>query len=245
MILQDLFKQLQAQRNDPSLLGVASGADFEDVIASRLDGLGFDCVKKEDMNLPRSQRNDLLTATQELHRWEIIPSPWPCDTKHYIRQPFGSQQYPDFLVSCRGHVHALEVKFSSDDKARPVWNGGLPRAHGYYIFRSRLYNGTGDTTFFRGINVINPIMASDMAKFFDNLKGTEAHYNAYALQGQKYGFSVYVRRAYTQTAKRNRSAATNLFRNSQRKVIENNLILELGDCGNGTFGQHVRGPFTA
>lgn len=40
----------------------------------------------------------------------------------FIFQPFGSQNFPDFLVFTDTFALPLEIKFTSDTGFKPVWN---------------------------------------------------------------------------------------------------------------------------
>ena len=57
----------------------------------------------------------------------------------YVPQPCGSQSFPDFIVGDKyGNVFYLECKSNKNDHI--VWNSGMPKAKGIYIFSSGKYN---------------------------------------------------------------------------------------------------------
>jgi len=57
----------------------------------------------------------------------------------YISQPCGSQSFPDFIVGDKfGNVFYLECK--SNKKDHIVWNSGMPKNKGIYIFSSGKHN---------------------------------------------------------------------------------------------------------
>lgn len=74
-----------------------------------------------------------------------------------IRQPNNTQQWPDLLVVYKKHGLGIEVKSSKHDQI--VWNSGLPRRNGIYIYNGglTLADGTPNTTYFLGQHVLSPV----------------------------------------------------------------------------------------
>jgi|TARA_R110000824_G_scaffold304599_1_gene492410 hypothetical protein len=57
------------------------------------------------------------------------------NTMWYVSQPCGSQSFPDFIVGDKfGNVFYVECKSSKKDHI--VWNSGMPKNKGIYIFSS-------------------------------------------------------------------------------------------------------------
>ncbi|WP_322908971.1 hypothetical protein [Mycoplasmopsis felis] len=54
----------------------------------------------------------------------------------YIYQPFGSQNFPDFLILTNNYVIPLEVKFSKKNKNSelPKWNSNVPKSNAIYLY---------------------------------------------------------------------------------------------------------------
>lgn len=71
-----------------------------------------------------------------------MPKPIP-NGKLIVRQPNGSQQYPDILLLGWKHPQAIEIKRSSTGSA--VWNSGLPVIEGVYIYNGKYKNIAGTT----------------------------------------------------------------------------------------------------
>lgn len=68
-----------------------------------------------------------------------------------VRQPNGSQNWPDLLVIANGIGLPIEVK--SDKDSTITWNGGIPRPGRLYVFNSRAGHKPGistGTTIFMG-----------------------------------------------------------------------------------------------
>jgi len=53
-----------------------------------------------------------------------------------ISQPHGANNYPDFLLISNNKILPLEIKFSTKNGDKPVWNSGYPRSKSIYIFGS-------------------------------------------------------------------------------------------------------------
>ncbi len=71
-----------------------------------------------------------------------------------IRQPNNTQQWPDFLIIYGHRGLGIEVKSSKHD--RIVWNSGLPRINGIYIYNGGLaiQDDISNTTYFLGQHVL-------------------------------------------------------------------------------------------
>lgn len=41
----------------------------------------------------------------------------------FVAQPFGSQNYPDFLIFTNKYIVLIEIKYSSDKAKKSTWNG--------------------------------------------------------------------------------------------------------------------------
>ena len=211
-MIKNLFQALQHNQQD--FLNAATGKQFEQRVMAKLDKLGFNRIEKSDVKEElknfKSHVNDKWCATALLNTTKF--------KQHYYYQPFGSQQYPDFLIFLEQTILTIEVKFSTKKQTKPVWNSGLPRLLGIYIFASY---GLQDITFFLGADVITPDEISKLHDFFDyGLKDYQNEFNAYETKQQKYGFSVYIRKAFDQKVTHNKHAIINYFikdENRQRR----------------------------
>lgn len=76
------------------------------------------------------------------------------DRPTLIRQPNNTQQWPDFLVVYKQRGIGIEVKSSKQDQI--VWNSGLPRMNGIYIYNGGLatQDNIPNTTYFLGQHVL-------------------------------------------------------------------------------------------
>lgn len=217
--LSGLFKNLRDKKSD-YLLG-KTGKDFEARIGANLHTLGFsrliwDDIADEEKRHKGTVNSEILKKMTD----KCATNPFSFK-KHFILTPNGSQEYPDFLVLEGQNAIGIEAKYSSKKQRRPVWNSGLPRPNGIYIFGAA---GLRDVTFFRGCDVINIEDAEKMHRFFKELKQREKQFNAQEMSKQQYGFSVYVRKAFDQKAVFNKEAIVDFFSNKNRERLENSVI---------------------
>lgn len=117
---------------------------------------------------------------------------------HYISQPFNTQSYPDILLLENNSVLCLELKSSKN--TQPVWNSGLPRADGIYIFGSYIKK---DITFFRGCDILNDEDRRRLLGFFENAMKKAESFNKNYMSNQEFGFCVYPRKMYQNQKKYN------------------------------------------
>lgn len=221
MKLSNLFVEMR--NNKGSYLNSAKGADFEDRINTSLYNLGYSRLIKDELedDLFAEMKEEVTDKETEV----IISNPFVNYQLHFITQPFGSQQYPDFLILDETQIICIETKFSSGKQTRPVWNSGLPRPNGIYVFGSY---GRGDLTFFRGVDVVSLDEAKRLHDFFDKgLRAYQKQFNDDEMNAQEYGFRVYIRKAYEQSKKHNPNAIIDLFKNPKRTNLENSVIRSL------------------
>lgn len=169
--------------------------------------------------MPKEAVGSLKAEIKAKHRQDAMANPTEF-RRHYITQINGSQDYPDFLVLLDGFIFGIEVKFSTTKQNRPVWNSGLPRPNGIYIFGS---SKLGDITFFLGGDVVTVEQGVSLHKFFEEMKSFERKFNSDFLE-QKYGFEVYVRKAFQQTKGSNPQAQLGFFDNPDRAQLERSAI---------------------
>lgn len=216
--LHDLFTDIQAQCK--SYLGGQQGKEFEDRIETNLKKIGFTRVLPRDFKKNEYQKlkKEVLDKESDVG----IPNTYTSLKSHFLNNPFGSQRYPDFLVFEGEKIISVEVKFSSQNQKKPVWNSGLPRPNGIYIFGSYKHM---DATFFRGCDVLNLSEVNKLHRFFDNdLRKLQKTFNSREMEKQPYGFQTYVRKAFDQTKTPNSDAIINFFTNPNRKKLESNVL---------------------
>ena len=224
--IHELFIDLRA---DSIYLEAGSGNEFERRISAKLEGLGYTVLSKHDIfaNEPEGEekfdllKKEILKKDSEAQ----VTNPFQKYKKSVIPQPYSRQNYPDFLVLDNDRVISIEVKFSDKKQTRPVWNSGLPRPNGIYIFGSR---GTKELTFFKGVDVLSVEDARKLHKFFDDeLRKRQTEFNEAEMKDQPYGFAAYVRKAFEQKRTFNPKAVLDYFTNPDRKKLEDSVISHL------------------
>lgn len=215
--LESIFTQMQNPQTKAVYLQSTSGKDFEDRFKKALDDAGYNRIISEDVRAEKWFGHlkavilDIQTA-----RHPDNPSEY---SQHYIQSPYGSQQYPDFLILDEERVEAVEIKLSKQSK--PMWNSGLPRQSGIYIFGSPKKK---DMTFFKGSSVITSGEAKTLHNFFEKLNHSEQSFNDNNMRNQAYGFSAYIRKAFDQKKSHNSQGIIDFFGNPNRQNLETAVI---------------------
>ncbi len=213
-MLAELFEELRGKPGD--FLQAAKGGDFEERIKVKLDRIGYNRIQPQDLD--DGERKALKGGVEMDSLAFANPASY---RKHYLKEPYGSQQYPDFLVLDGDRVVLIEVKFSKKRQGHPMWNGGLPRQGGLYIFAA--YERR-DAPFFLGRDVVLPEEASKLHEFFKKLTVLQEAFNQELMTGQRYGFCVYSRKAFDQRKKHNPDAVLDFFENPDRLNLEDSAL---------------------
>ena len=213
-IFEDIIK------HKADYLRAETGEHFEDRFERGLRSNGYSPILKRDISAADfSVIKNFIVQKQNVDF--LVFKKYPMS---FIRGPFGSQNYPDFIVFTEKYVIPVEIKYSKESQTRPIWNSGIPRANGVYIFGS--YK-KGDITFFLGCDVLNKKRRAALINFFEEIKAEEKNFKKFAKEkipdAEKRGFMPYVRRAYDQE-KISKDTELNYFSHSQRKRLEKNVI---------------------
>lgn len=200
-------------------LNAPSGKIFEERVMVELKKIGYNRILKNDLN----QRFFSELKNRILHNAEFVVNETEFN-QHYLYQPFGSQSYPDFIILDTQVLICIESKYTEKKKGSPVWNSGLPRANGLFIFGSW---GKKDITFFRGCDVISEGETQHLREFFAKEKERAKSFNEQFMSNQEYGFAAYVRTAYEQKKIFNDDAIINFFENNKRSILEDSVLTYL------------------
>lgn len=230
-MLYNIF--IDIQKNKKEWLKSKEGDEFEDRFEASLKRCGFNrriSSDKEIKNILSSIKNNILDKSSD----KVIDNIYALEDKSmencFICQPYGSQNFPDFLIFTAKKIIAIEIKYSSGKSSSPMWNSNLPKANAIYIFGSY---GRGDVTFFIGDDVLPMNERNELIKFFEEIKKLEDNFknkmkkesrnNLFAYKFDR-GFNVYVRRAYEQNKTVNENAKIDYFLHEDRIKCENNVI---------------------
>lgn len=217
-MLDKLFKSLKSQKDN--YLSAHTGKDFEDRIETFLKmSLGLTRILKRDLDTEswKTIQNHIKNKLAD----NYINIPNPNLKRSYIHQPYGSQQFPDFLIFTDEKVIPLEIKFSKS-QPKPVWNSNIPKANGFYVFGSY---GIRDITFFEGSDVVTPEHRKALYGFFEEIKKIqdEVRETMPELDSTNRGFTPYIRAAFEQKNHKE-NVNTNFFTHPDREKTENLVI---------------------
>ena len=123
------------------------------------------------------------------------------------------------LILSNETVLCLELK--SSKTTRPVWNSGLPKANGIYIFGSYVKK---DVTFFRGCDILNDDDRKRLSGFFEKAMKNAESFNQKYMSNQEFGFGVYARKMYQNQRTYNPKAIINFFQNHRRYDLERQVL---------------------
>lgn len=222
---------IDIQKNKKEWLKSKKGSEFEDRIETSLKQNGFNRIGKDDKNIKpilNSIKNSILDKKSN----DIIDNIYYKTNKSlgncFICQPYGSQNFPDFVIFTNKKIIPIEIKYSSGKSYSPMWNSNLPKANAIYIFGSY---GREDITFFLGCDVLPMSERDELINFFSEIKKLENNFRKKLKEKVKNnnalfdrGFDVYVRRAYQQDKSINNNAEIDYFSHKNRMYCENSVI---------------------
>ncbi len=223
-MLNQLFQALRSEKN--LYLNAKKGSEFEDRIAAYL---------KQTMGFSRILKADILAEDWVLIKKHIgnkfgdkfLEIPSNNLKRTFIYQPYGSQEFPDFIIFTDKKIVPLEIKFSAKSQSKPIWNSNVPRASAFYIFGSY---GLKDITFFCGADVLARKHRKGLYGFFAGIQALQdkIRLDMPALDITNRGFTPYIRSAFDQR-KHKPSVETSFFAHPKRTKVENLAIKKLRD----------------
>lgn len=228
-MLKEVFEDIRINKND--WLKSNTGVDFEDRFESSLKKYGFNRKSKEDKNIKsilNSIKHDIQNKTGENYIDNVYIKEDKSMGDCFVRIPYGSQNFPDFLIFTKKKIVPVEIKYSANSSTSPMWNSNLPKANAIYIFGSY---GKRDVTYFLGEDVLPMKERKALLNFFTKIKTLESKFRKIMKEKMEEdgiffdrGFNVYIRRAYEQNKAINSLAKTDYFSHKDRSVIEKNVI---------------------
>ena len=206
-----------------------AGKQLEENFTKELKRIKFTYLNKEELiNREKNRWEELKKEVQKKENNELITNNFSFSTTNsFVYSPYGSQNYPDFLIFTSKYIIPIELK--SSEVAKPVWNSHLPRANGLYIFVSRKKN---DITFFRGMDVIDEKLSNKLIGFFEKAREKEEEFikNLEGEDKSERGWRPYIRIAYDQAKTLLTSdGKLSYFDHPQREDIEKKILEWLAD----------------
>ena len=224
--------------NDSAGSGVKHNS-HEDALASELVKEGFVEIIQESTRqtrpskknpngrttkaktFPKLSRTSLKAANESSNRQieiaKLVPEMNPGE---FIRQPCGSQSFPDFLVRDFSGTFVL-IEAKSGNGRVPAWNDSLVKKDAIYIFSSGFYN---QTTVFLGQDVLDSAREKILANAHENIRRiVEETKTLLATTPDTFnrGFGYYVRPKFEQGGGNHK---TDYFKHADRSKCEQNVL---------------------
>jgi len=117
-MLQEIFKSIQKNKDD--WLGISQGKHLEDRLEEELRKNGFIPLRLKLIER-KSQWQVLKKEVLQKGNNEIIQNNFPILTHNtYFRSPYGSQNFPDFLIFTSKYIIPIELKASKRTGSKPM-----------------------------------------------------------------------------------------------------------------------------
>ena len=212
--LISLFKEIRV--NKRYYTNSKDGDEFEKKFKKKLEVFGFSEIiqrsktksaideiselekieKKKSEEIFKKIKKEILLKNSK----ENINNRYKKIKKMFIFQPYGAQNFPDFIIFTNKFIIPIEIKYSKNDDgqknidtARPMWNSNLPKPNAIYIF------GVSNkiTTFFIGNDILDYDTRKVLLNYFENINKNEIKLNQ-KLKNLKNNFGIYpyIRKAY-------------------------------------------------
>lgn len=231
-MLNEVFSDIK--KNYKSMLGSTKGSDFEQQICTKLKSFGFTQSTVKTDKILKEYIADIKTSILSKDKDTLLKNTLKDKVKgnqyinFFVCQPYGSQNFPDFLVFTNNSIFSIESKFGKNNTTKPVWNSNLPKKQGIYIFGSF---GKKDVTFFMGKDVLTDKerelllnIWNETDKSFKDWKTENKKLYKSKTIDNKHGFVPYIRKAYDQNKTINKNAYLDYFNNPDRKDYEESVI---------------------
>ena len=223
-MLKEIFSSIRNNKDD--WLGISQGKHLEDRLEEELRKNNFIPLRLKLIE-QKSQWKVLKKEVLKKGNNQLISNNFsPLTYNTYFRSPYGSQNFPDFLIFTSKYIIPIELKASKRTGSKPMWNSNLPKANCVYIFASF---GKHDITFFRGIDVIEEKLSSQLWDFFIEVKKIEKKFIK-GLEGSERGWKPYIRVAFEQAKSLLLpNGELDYFQHPRRKEVERKVLEWLED----------------
>ena len=224
MKIETIFKKMIKDKE--KFTQARKGSEFEDRFEDICKEQGFTRKLKDDIKEELEKIKALVHDDFDEGTIENILNEKSNLVDFFVSQPFGSQNYPDFLIFTTKYIIPIEIKYSSGNSKKPMWNGNIPKSNGIYIF-----GNNKDFTFFKGMDVLPK---KEKEKLFEFWNKTAEEYKLYKINTKsllkekvldvEYGFDVYPRKTFQQNKQINPNAIIDFFNNPNRTKLEKSTI---------------------
>ena len=191
-----------------------SGKDFEDCFEQELILNG---LEKINFSFDREMKKTIMSSDT------LIPNTF--NLYGYVREPFNTQSFPDFIIFDKNYLIPIEIK-SSKDKDKPMWNNSLPKQFATYIFMAYAENlSLREIVYFMGKDVItkdcSELFAYKMKEVQKAAKLSKEELSI--LDKHKFGWGPYVRVNYQQSIHALDTCPS--FVDNPNKVVNNQNVI--------------------
>jgi hypothetical protein len=189
----------------------------EDAVGKVLEQFGF--TESQKSQFPGLSKSLLKTWAESGYETSLRIATTGMPVGSFIKQPAGSQGFPDILVlDFNNRFIAFECK--SYNKNKPMWNDSTPKPNSIYIMNSGNYNST---TLFMGRDVISQAEQDLMDEQGREIEKIVNEYKAKLKQLDIYnrGFCRDSRKQYNQYGG---GAKTDFFKHVDRAKCEQNVL---------------------
>lgn len=216
-MLKTLFEEIK--KNPKYFAQAANGKQFEENLKFKLEKHGFREIRqrsqsktailniydleKENFSLSwiKKEWKEIKEQILAKNSTEVVLNKFTMIKNVFIFQPYGSQQFPDFLIFTKKYILPIEIKYSLNEKKRsnldkfkPMWNSNMPKPNAIY-----LYGVTGEgVTFFKGDDILDWETRKVLLDFFVNLdkEGKKNLNSQLETLKNNFGLYPYIRKAY-------------------------------------------------
>jgi len=140
----------------------------------------------------------------------------------FIREPFGSQSFPDFLIILNENIVPIEIKNSKGKNKNPMMNNSYFVKDGIYIFSNE-----SNVTFFKGEDIVSDTQFKKLKEFKDRMddlnKEYEELFETMPVEENIHGFMPYIRSNF-KYKKLKKGTNLNFFDKTLTKDREDNVI---------------------
>jgi len=191
-----------------------SGKDFENCFEQELILNG---LEKVNFSFDKEMKKTIMSSDT------LIPNTF--NVYGYIREPFNTQSFPDFVIFDKHYLIPIEIK-SSKDSDKPMWNNSLPKQYATYIFMAYAENlALREIVYFMGKDVITKeatvIFANKMKEVQKAGKFSKEELDVF--DQYKYGWDTYVRVNYQQSIHSSNTYPS--FVNNPNKIQNNQNVI--------------------
>lgn len=231
-VIENFLKSILKEKN--KLTNASSGAAFEERIKAFLRRAGISEMVLETDEKFAAYVQEIKPTIQAKSGSSLLDNSLYQTTGElmykdcYVWQPYGQQDFPDFLIFTENKIFTIEIKYSTKSEKKPMWNGNLPKKDALYIFGCY---GKQDLTIFRGEDILPEEERVKILEIWDEIDEAARQWEAEFIDGidknlysNEFGFSPYIRKAYQQGKQYNENAIMDFFKNKNRKAIEDAAV---------------------